>query len=154
MLAMKTVEDILRTKESASNTIEPAALVIEALKKLIDVNLSYLIVFEDNEYLGIFCERDYTRKLVLQGRSSRDTMVREVMTTDLPEVSLTDTVEDCMYQMNTRGARYLAVLDGSEFAGIITIHDLLRQVLASKGQVFDNALANSLLDTEESGKFF
>jgi len=154
MLAMKTVEDILRTKESASNTIEPAALVIEALKKLIDVNLSYLIVFEDNEYLGIFCERDYTRKLVLQGRSSRDTMVREVMTTDLPEVSLTDTVEDCMYQMNTRGARYLAVFDGSEFAGIITIHDLLRQVLASKGQVFDNALANSLLDTEESGKFF
>ena len=151
---MKTVEDILRTKENVSNTIEPTAMVIEALQKLIAVNLSYLIVFEEGEYLGIFCERDYTRKLVLQGRSSRDTMVRDVMTTELPEVELTDTVEDCMYQMNTRGARYLAVFTGSEFAGIITIHDLLREVLASKEKVFDNTLANSLIDTEESGKFF
>ena len=151
---MKTVEDILRTKENASNTIEPTVLVIDALQKLIAVNLSYLIVFEDGEYLGIFCERDYTRKLVLQGRSSRETMVRDVMTTELPEVSLTDTVEDCMYQMNTRGTRYLAVFDGSDFVGIITIHDLLRQVLASKEQVFDNTLTNSLLDTEEGGKFF
>ncbi len=81
-------------------------------------------------------------------------MVREVMTTELPEVELTDTVEDCMYQMNTRGARYLAVFDGPEFKGIITIHDLLRVVLASKEQAFDNTLANSLIDTEESGKFF
>jgi signal-transduction protein with cAMP-binding, CBS, and nucleotidyltransferase domain len=151
---MKTVEDILRTKENVSNTIEPTAMVIEALQKLIAVNLSYLVVFEGGEYLGIFCERDYTRKLVLQGRSSRDTMVRDVMTTELPEVELSDTVEDCMYQMNTRGARYLAVFNGSEFTGIITIHDLLREVLASKEKVFDNSLANSLIDTEESGKFF
>lgn len=151
---MKTVEDILRTKENASNTIEPTAMVIEALQKLIAVNLSYLVVFENGEYAGIFCERDYTRKLVLEGRSSRNTMVRDVMTTELPEVTLTDTVEDCMYQMNTRGARYLAVFNGSDFAGIITIHDLLREVLASKEQVFDNTLANSLLDSEEGGKFF
>lgn len=151
---MKTVEDILKTKENASNTIEPTAMVIEALQKLIAVNLSYLVVYENEEYLGIFCERDYTRKLVLQGRSSRDTMVREVMTTELPEVGLDDTVEDCMYQMNTRGARYLAVFNGSEFTGIITIHDLLREVLASKEKVFDNSLANSLIDTDESGKFF
>lgn len=151
---MKTVEDILRTKENASNTIEPTAMVIEALQKLIAVNLSYLVVFENGEYAGIFCERDYTRKLVLEGRSSRNTMVRDVMTTELPEVTLTDTVEDCMYQMNTRGARYLAVFNGSVFAGIITIHDLLREVLASKEQVFDNTLANSLIDSEEGGKFF
>ena len=151
---MKTVEDILRTKEQSSNTIEPTTMVIDALKKLIDVNLSYLVVFEDGEFKGLFSERDYTRKLVLQGRSSRDTMVRNVMTTELPEVTPTDTVEDCMYQMNTRGARYLTVFDGSEFTGIITIHDLLREVLASKEQVFDNTLTNSLLDTEEGGKVF
>jgi signal-transduction protein with cAMP-binding, CBS, and nucleotidyltransferase domain len=151
---MKTVEDILRTKEILSNTIEPTAMVIEALQKLISVNLSYLVVFDRGEYLGIFCERDYTRKLVLQGRSSRDTMVRDVMTTDLPEVGLGDTVEDCMYQMNTRGTRYLAIFDGNDFKGIVTIHDLLREVLASKEQVFDNTLTSSLLDAEESGKFF
>jgi CBS domain-containing protein len=151
---MKTVEDILRTKENSSNIIEPDIMVIDALRKLIDVNLSYLVVFEDGAFKGIFSERDYTRKLVLEGRSSRDTMVRDVMTTELPEVTLTDTVEDCMYQMNTRGARYLAAFNENEFTGIITIHDLLREVLASKEQVFDNTLTSSLLDTEEGGKFF
>lgn len=151
---MHTVENILRTKDKPTNTIEPYALVIEALQKLISVNLSYLIVFEDNEFKGIFSERDYTRKLVLQGRSSRETIVRDVMTTDLPQVTLTNTVEDCMYQMNTRGARYLAAFDENNFIGIITIHDLLREVLANKHEVFDNSLTNTLIDNEESGKFF
>lgn len=151
---MHTVENILKTKEKPTNIIEPTALVIEALQKLISVNLSYLIVFEDNNFKGIFSERDYTRKLVLQGRSSRDTTVKDVMTTDLPTVSLSDTVEDCMYQMNTRGARYLAAFDGNNFAGIITIHDLLRKVLANKQEVFDRSLTNSLLDNDEGGKFF
>ncbi len=151
---MHTVENILETKEKPTNTIEPSALVIEALQKLISVNLSYLIVFEDNEFKGIFSERDYTRKLVLQGRSSRDTTVKDVMTTDLPRVSLSNTVEDCMYQMNTRGARYLAAFEGDKFLGIITIHDLIREVLANKHEIFDNSLTNYLLDNDEGGKFF
>ena len=151
---MHTVEDILKTKEDASNTIAPTAMVIEALQKLISVNLSYLVVIEEGEFKGIFSERDYTRKLVLQGRSSRDTMVREVMTVELPVVGLENTVEDCMYQMNARGARYLAAFDGTDFAGIITIHDLLRSVLATKHELFNSSLTNSLLDREESGKFF
>src|SRR3712207_957003 len=112
---MHTVQNILRTKDKPTNTIEPTALVIEALQKLISVNLSYLIVYEGSKFLGIFTERDYTRKLVLQGRSSRETIVRDVMTTDLPEVTLDNTVEDCMYQMNTRGVRYLAVFDQKNF---------------------------------------
>ncbi len=151
---MHTVENILRTKDEPTNTIEPTALVIEALQKLISVNLSYLIVFENGKFAGIFSERDYTRKLVLQGRSSRETKVRDVMTSDLPSVTLDNTVEDCMYQMNTRGARYLAAFDNGNFVGIITIHDLLREVLANKHEVFDNSLTNTLLDNEESGKFF
>jgi CBS domain-containing protein len=151
---MRTVEDILKAKDKPDNIINPSILVIEALKKLISVNLSYLIVEEDGEFQGIFSERDYTRKLVLQGRSSRETVVRDVMTTDLPVASPESTVEDCMYLMNTRGARYVLALDGNKFAGIITIHDLLREILAKKHDVFDNGLASSLIDHEESGKFF
>jgi CBS domain-containing protein len=151
---MHTVENILRTKDKPTNTIEPTAFVIQALQKLISVNLSYLIVVENDQFKGIFSERDYTRKLVLQGRSSRETIVRDVMTTDLPEVTLDKTVEDCMYQMNKRGARYLAAFDKGNFAGIITIHDLLREVLANKQDVFDNSLTNTLINNEESGKFF
>jgi len=151
---MLTVQDILKTKEKPTNIIEPTALVIDALKKLATVNLSYLIVMEGDEFKGIFSERDYTRNLVLKGRSSRDTMVQEVMNTDLPEVSLSKTIEDCMYLMNVRGNRYLAVYDDdNKVAGIITIHDILRQVLAKKQDAFASSLSG-LLDKDESGKIF
>ena len=125
-----------------------------ALKKLISVNLSYLVVYENGEYIGIFSERDYTRKLVLEGRSSRETLVKDVLATDLPEVSLDDTVEDCMYKMNIRGTRYLAAYDDNNFVGIITLHDVLREVLASKEDVFDNSLTNTLINHAESGRIF
>jgi CBS domain-containing protein len=150
---MRTVENILDTKEETSNTIGPDAMVIDALKKLISVNLSYLVVMENGQFLGIFSERDYTRKLVLEGRSSRDTMVRDVMTTNLPVVNLSKTVEDCMYLMNARGARYLAAFDEDHFEGIITIHDLLRQALGSKHEVFDDTV-NELINHDESGRVF
>ncbi len=151
---MRTVRNMLETKDEPGNSIEPSSMVIDALKKLISVNLSYLVVNENGEYLGIFSERDYTRKLVLEGRSSRETMVRDVMATELPEVDLDNTVEDCMYLMNTRGTRYVAAFDGGQFAGIITLHDVLREALASKENVFDNTLTNSLLSNDESGRIF
>jgi CBS domain-containing protein len=151
---MRTVKNILDCKDDASNFIEPTAMVIDALKKLISVNLSYLIVTENGEYKGIFSERDYTRKLVLEGRSSRETMVQDVMSDNLPVVPLSKSVEDCMYLMNTKGTRYLAAFEDEKFVGVITIHDLLREALASKHEVFDNDLANSLLDTDESSKIF
>ena len=151
---MRTVQHILNCKEEEDNLIEPTAMVIDALRKLISVNLSYLIVFEKEKYRGIFSERDYTRKLVLQNKSSRDTQVGDVMTVDVPEVSPSSTVEECMYQMNIRGARYLAVYTEEKFEGIITIHDLLRQVIANKHEVFDDNLASSLLDSDGSSKIF
>jgi CBS domain-containing protein len=152
---MITVKDILKTKEEPTNTIEPTTLVIDALRKLASVNLSYLVVMEGDEFKGIFSERDYTRNLVLKGRSSRDTMVQEVMNTELPEVSMSKTIEDCMYLMNVRGNRYLVAYDDdNKLAGIITIHDILRQVLANKHHAFDDALTSGLLDKDESGKIF
>ncbi len=151
---MRTVRNILETKDEQSNIIDPSTMVIDALKKLISVNLSYLVVYQNGEYSGIFSERDYTRKLVLEGRSSRETMVKDVLATDLPEVSLDDTVEDCMYKMNTRGTRYVAAYDDNKFVGIVTLHDVLREVLASKENVFDNSLTNSLINNAESGRIF
>lgn len=151
---MRTVQNLLDSKQKADNTIDPSTMVIDALKKLISVNLSYLIVRENGEYKGIFCERDYTRKLVLEGRSSRETMVKDVMTVNLPTVTLASTVEECMYLVNKQGSRYLAVFDGAVFIGIITINDLIREVLANKANVFNNELTSSLLDTDEHGKIF
>ena len=151
---MRTVQDILNSKPKAFNTIQPDARVIDALGMLNAVNLSYLIVMDGGEYKGIFCERDYSRNVILKGRNSDSTTVKEVMTVDLPIVQLKDTVEHCMNVMNSYKTRYLLAYSDDKFTGVITIHDLLRQVIMNKESVFDNTAASKLIDQEESGKVY
>lgn len=152
---MRTVKDILDSKQKMFNTIAPDALVIAALNVLNSVDLSYLVVIDGDKYAGLFTERDYTRNVILKGRASNTTTVKEVMTVDLPMVALTDTVEKCMNLMNSHKTRYLLAFDDNTFKGVITIHDLLRQVIANKELVFDHSLAQELLDHDEkSSKVF
>lgn len=151
---MITVRDILAKKPTIYNSIEPSALTIDALTMLSSVNLSYLIVKENDSYKGLFCERDYCRNVILKGRSSRDTPVKEVMTVDVPIVQLSDTAEYCMNVMNLNKTRYLLAYDDEEFMGVITIHDLLRQVIANKQAVFDQQVAEQLIDYDEGGKIY
>jgi signal-transduction protein with cAMP-binding, CBS, and nucleotidyltransferase domain len=151
---MRIVKDILASKPEASNIITSNTLVFDALTLLNSVNLSYLIVKDGSEYKGIFCERDYSRNVILKGRSSDSTTVKEVMTVELPIVALTDTVEYCMNLMNTQKTRYLLAYNDKEFTGVITIHDLLRQVITNKESVFDSSIANTLIDNEESGRIY
>ena len=151
---MRTVADLLRSKPIAFNTIDPDALVIDALQMLNSVNLSYLVVKKADVFRGVFCERDYSRNVILKGRSSSNTKVHEVMTTDLPIVDLHDTVEQCMNLMLSHKARYLLAYDDQQFAGVITIHDLLRQVITNKEAVFDHSVAERLLSHDEGRKIY
>jgi len=150
---MRTVKNILETKAKSFNHIEPTALVIDAINMMNAVNLSYLIVMDGNEFRGIFSERNYTRNIILKGRASNTTMVEEAMTKDLPIVDLNDSVEYCMNLMNSHKTRYLLAYHDNQFAGVITIHDLLRQVIANKEEVFDH-LAKKLLDDDENGRIY
>ena len=150
---MQTVQAIIDNKQKAVNHIEPDMLVIDALTQLNSVNLSYLIVMKGDEYKGIFCERDYSRNVILKGRSSNSTTVKEVMTVDLPVVDVSDTVEYCMNLMNSMRTRYLLAYDDDKFQGVITIHDLLRQVITNKEKVFDH-LAERLIDQDEGERIF
>lgn len=149
---MKTVKEVLERKQAPDNFIHSNATVITALNKLMDVNLSYLIVKEGEEVKGIFSERDYTRKVILKGRTSFDTRVSEVMSTDLPEVSLADSLQTCMDLLASNGRRYLLVKDNGSFKGVITIHDLLREILKDNAGTFDNKVANTLIDINEKPK--
>lgn len=152
---MRTVEDILNTKTKAFNSVSPDTLVIDALSMLNSVNLSYLTVMDGDVYKGIFSERDYSRNVILKGRTSRSTTVEEVMTRDLPVVQLYDSVEHCMNTMLVNKHRYLLAYDEHQmFRGVITIHDLLREVLANREYVFENAAAKQLLDEDESGQIY
>lgn len=151
---MVRVKEILSKKQKANNVIAADALVIDALKMLSSVNLSYLVVMKGNEFKGIFCERDYCRNVILKDRSSKTSSVQEVMTTDLPKVDTSDTAEYCMDIMSENKSRYLLAYDISGFAGVITIHDLLRQVLSNREFVFDFSIAEKLIEQEEGDKIF
>ena len=151
---MRTVKDILETKAKSFNQVSPSTLVIDALNLLNSVNLSYLVVMDADKYKGIFSERDYTRNVILKGKASNTTRVHEVMTTDLPIVTLRDTVEHCMNLMNSHKTRYLLAYDDMHFEGVITIHDLLRQAIINRHEVFDDTLATKLLDQEEGDRIY
>src|SRR3954469_9782563 len=104
---MRTVKHILESKAKPFNTISPQTLVIDALKLMNSVNLSYLVVLDDEgNYRGVFSEREYSRNLILKGRASNSTKVEEVMTRDLPVVMQNTTVEQCMNLMNLHKTRY------------------------------------------------
>jgi signal-transduction protein with cAMP-binding, CBS, and nucleotidyltransferase domain len=151
---MRTVHDMLMKKPIVFNNIDADTLVIDALQMLNSVNLSYLVVKKADEFKGIFCERDYSRNVILKGRSSANTKVNEVMTHDLPVVDVSDTVEHCMNLMLSHKARYLLAYNDQQFAGVITIHDLLRQVISNKEAVFDHTMAEELLSHEEGRKIY
>lgn len=146
---MKTAEEVLLQKKAVNNFIHPDAKVIEGLKQLDAVNLSYLIVKDGDDVKGIFSERDYTRKVILQGRSSSNTTVKEIMTTDLPEVQLSDSVEHCMNLLASNGGRYIFVMNRNKFEGVITIHDLLREILLHGARVLDSHMMHKLIDINE-----
>ncbi|MGV3656623.1 MAG: CBS domain-containing protein [Chitinophagaceae bacterium] len=148
---MITVKNILEAKAPAANTIDAGATVFDALKKLSEVDLSYLVVKEGDTFKGVFSERDYSRNVALKGRSSRDTAVGDVMASGLPQVAVTDMLQHCIENLLQAKTRYLLAFDNQSFAGVITIHDLLRQVLASKGAGFDSAAAQQLIDYDEKG---
>jgi len=151
---MRTVKDILETKTKSFNQVSPSTLVIDALNLLNSVNLSYLVVMDADEYRGVFSERDYTRNVILKGKASNTTRVHEVMTTDLPIVTLDDTVEHCMNLMNSHKVRYLLAYDAMHFEGVVTIHDLLRQAIVNRHEVFDDNLATKLLDQDEGDRIY
>ena len=146
---MRTVANILQHKPPSFNAIESSAKVIEALQLMNSVNLSYLVVMQDENFAGIFSERDYSRNVILKGLHSDSTTVEQVMSTSLPMVSLLTTVEDCMHLLNTHKTRYLIVFFDNEFKGVITINDVLRDAIENKEQVFDKLAIKEAFEQQD-----
>lgn len=128
---MKTVADILQ-KGPQFNVVEADTKVVDALSTMKMHNLSYLIVNRNGNYEGIVTERDYAQKIVLMGRASTSTTVGEIMSTNLPIVNTSETIENCMKLMNAHKTRYLPVFDQFDFKAVITMNDLIRMSINSK----------------------
>ena len=134
---MRTVKQILKQKGPYFNFIGVDDTVLDAITLMKCENISYLIVFENNNYAGIISERDYAQKVILNNKHSDTTLVKDVMTKDIPIISEGDTAEHCMILMNASKSRYLPVFDNAEFKGVITIHDLMRETIREKQETHD-----------------
>jgi CBS domain-containing protein len=145
---MRTVRDILKSKPVGFNRVHPDTKVIDALNLLNSLNASYLLVIENDRYKGLFTERDYSRKVILNGLESRYTSVADVMTKDLPIVELTDTIDHCMHLMHIHRVRYLLAFypDGHR-VGVITMRDLLKEVIKEKPEEFNIRLPHGAGDS-------
>ena len=130
---MKTAANLLKSKAHQSvHTITPEASVFDAIKLMADKNIGALLVMEAGEVAGIITERDYARKVVLTSRSSKETPVREIMTSAVMYVRPDQTNEECMVLMTENRLRHLPVLDGGRLLGIISIGDLVKDIIAEQ----------------------
>lgn len=135
---MRKVSDILRRKGNWVTTVTPNTTVIEALQIMASHNIGSVVVEENEEFLGIMTERDYSRKVILKGRHSSNTPVGEIMTTDFPPVQLTDSIESCMQLMSDNHIRYLPVIENHKLAGIISINDLVTETIKTQQETISH----------------
>jgi len=131
MSATTTVQELLEAKHDKIHCVGPDDTVFEALKVMSDVKIGALLVLEEGKLVGMFSERDYARKVILEGKASKDTKVKEVMTKDVCHVALGQNVKECMALMNKNRFRHLPVVDGGEVVGLVSIGDIVRAILMS-----------------------
>jgi CBS domain-containing protein len=132
---MKTefpISSLLHHKTSALWTVAPETTVFDAIKLMAEKNIGALPVLAGGRLAGIFTERDYTRKVALHGKTSKETRVREVIAAELATVTTDDSVEDCMRLMTEKRVRHLPVVEGATLVGIISIGDLVNWIISTQ----------------------
>lgn len=126
------ISALLHHKGKALWSIAPEATVFEAIKLMADKNIGSLLVLSGDRLLGVFTERDYTRKIALQGKRSKETQVREILSGKIVTVTPDQTVEECMRLMTENRVRHLPVLDGERVAGLVSIGDLVNWTISAQ----------------------
>jgi CBS domain-containing protein len=132
---MKTnypISSILTNKTSALWSIAPEASVFEAIKLMAEKNIGSLVVMSGGKLAGLFTERDYTRKVALQGKTSKETQVGEIIPFQVVTITPDDSVEDCMRLMTEHRVRHLPVVDGDQVVGMISIGDLVNWIISTQ----------------------
>lgn len=134
---MKRVKDILEVKGREIWSIEPGASVYDAMKLMAEKEIGSLLVMEDGKLVGLISERDYARKVILKGRSSRTTQVREIMTANVLYAQLEQNIEECMALMTEKRVRHLPVVNEGQLIGVISIGDLVKSIITEQRFVIE-----------------
>jgi CBS domain-containing protein len=135
---MKSVSSMLRRKLASITSVSPSASVMEALKIMEEKNIGSVVVMENERYLGIMTERDYSRKVILKGKNSTDTHVSEIMSADLPVVKPSDSIDHCMELMTNLNIRYMPVFDNNRLIGIISMSDVVKETILAQKDTIDH----------------
>jgi CBS domain-containing protein len=133
-----SVSAILAHKGSAVWSIAPNATVFDAIQLMAEKNVGALPVLENGKLVGIISERDYTRKVILKGKSSKETPVRDIMTLELVTAHPGDSISECMQVMTEKRVRHLPVMEGVEMVGLVSIGDLVRRIISAQTATIDN----------------
>lgn len=137
MITVGTIREVLHGKSGAIWTIAPESTVFEAIELMADKNIGALLVVEDHKLAGIISERDYTRKVALKGRASKDTRVREILSDHVIHATPEHTVEQCLRLMTEHRVRHLPVLEGEKILGVISIGDLVNWVIRAQSSTIN-----------------
>lgn len=129
---MKKVSQLLKRKGNEVWSVAPDDSVYDAIRMMSEKSVGALMVMDGKNLVGIVSERDYARRVILQGRSSRDTTVREIMTTKVFHAIPSQTIRECLAVMTEKRIRHLPVVDGSRVVGVVSIGDLVKEVIADQ----------------------
>ena len=129
---MKTVKQILQSKTRGILSISPDATVYDALKLMAEKEVGALLVIEADKLVGIISERDYARKVILHGKSSKEIHVSDIMTSKIIYVTTAQTVDECMALMTDKRVRHLPVYEGDRLFGVVSIGDLVKEAISER----------------------
>ena len=134
---MNNVAAVLARKNIMPISVSPGTTVVEALTIMAEKNIGSVVVMDNGNYKGIMTERDYSRKVILKGKNSNTTTAEEIMSTDLPTVKPTDSIEHCMELMTTKNIRYMPVFENEKLSGIISMSDVVKETILALKETID-----------------
>ncbi len=127
---MRPISELLKKRDSTVYSLKPQDSVFEALRRLADHDVGAMMVIDGGRLVGVFSERDYTRKIALAGKSSKDTLVKDIMTANVFTVSPQTRTKDCLALMSQKKIRHLPVVDEGKVIGMISIRDIMNDIIA------------------------
>jgi CBS domain-containing protein len=131
---MRAIVELLKKRDATIWSLSPEDSVFDALQRMAQHNVGAMMVMEQNRLVGVLSERDYTRKIALAGKSSRDTLVKDIMTADVLTVTPQARTRDCMGLMSQKKIRHLPVVNGDKVLGMISIRDIMDDIIADHEQ--------------------
>ena len=154
LLAFQPLKRVLAAKAPGAHAVAPKTSILAALRLMAVKQVGFLLVLDGAELVGVVSERDYARKVVLQGKASNDTPVQDIMSREVVSVGLEHTIPECLALMNQHGFRHLPVIDGGAVIGVLSVRDLLREIVEHHERLIRNLELEKSAMLNQSGSHY